>query len=80
MAGEYALNSFSAGEKLMEGDFGSVCLIEEEDRERGGPRGMDGAAVIVVNSPSVYVSANSLRKETGDILHTVLQTRTGPFN
>lgn len=44
---------------------------------RGGPRGMDGAAVIVVNSPSVYVSANSLRKETGDILHTVLQTRNG---
>lgn len=55
MAGEYALNSCSAGEKLMEGDFGSVCLIEEGDRERGGPRGMDGAAVIVVNSPSVYV-------------------------
>lgn len=77
MAGEYALNSCSAGEKLMEGVFGSVLRSK---RERGGPRGMDGAAVIVVNSPSVYVSANSLRKETGDILHTVLQTRTGPLN
>lgn len=80
MAGEYALNSCSAGEKLMEGVFGSVSLIEEGERERGGPRGMDGAAVIVVNSPSVYVSANSLRKETGDILHTIFQTRTGPLN
>lgn len=36
----------------MEGVFGSMCLIEEG--ERGSPRGMDGAAVIVVNSPSVY--------------------------
>lgn len=62
----------------MEGVFGSVCLIE--DGERGAPRGTDGPAVIVVNSPSVYVSANSLQKETGDILHTVLQTRTGPLN
>lgn len=36
----------------MEGVFGSVRLIEEG--ERGDPRGMDGAGVIVVNSPSVY--------------------------
>lgn len=42
---------------------------------RGGPRGGDGAAVIVVNSPSVCASANSLRKETGDILHTGVQRR-----
>lgn len=40
---------------------------------------MDGAAVIV-NSHSVYVSANSLQKETGEILHTVLQARSGPLN
>lgn len=36
----------------MEGVFGSMRLIEEG--ERGCPRGMDGAGVIVVNSPSVY--------------------------
>lgn len=78
MAREYALNSCSAGEKLMEGVFGSVLSLCTE-RERGGPRGMDGAAVIV-NSRCVYVSANSLRKETGDILHTVLQARSGPLN
>lgn len=57
-----------------------MCLSLRKERERGGPKGMDGAAVIVVNSPSVYVSANSLQKETGDILHTILQTRTGPLN
>lgn len=72
-AGEYVLNGCWAGEKLMERVFGS----EEEEGARGAPRGTDGAAVIVVNSPSVDVSANSLRKETGDILHTVSQTRTG---
>lgn len=78
MAGEYSLNSCSAGEKLMEGVFGSVLSLNTE-RERGGPRGMDGTAVIV-NSRSVYVSANSLQKETGEILHTVLQRRSGPLN
>lgn len=36
----------------MEGVFGSMRLIEEG--ERASPRGMDGAGVIVVNSPSVY--------------------------
>lgn len=36
----------------MERVFGSMCLIEYG--EQGSPRGMDGAAVIVVNSPSFY--------------------------
>lgn len=38
MAGEYALNRCSAAEKLMEGVFGSVCLIEEGERERRSQR------------------------------------------
>lgn len=57
-----------------------MSLAEEREAERGSPRGMDGAAVIVVNSSSVYARANSLQTETGDILHTVFQTRTGPLN
>lgn len=48
--------------------------------ERGSPSGMDVAAVIVLNSPSVYVSANSLQKETQYILYTVFQTENGPLN
>lgn len=79
IAGEYALNSCSAGEKLMEGVL-AACLSLRRERESVSPRGMDGAAVIVVNSSSVYAWANSLQTETGDILHTVFQTRTGPLN
>lgn len=79
IAGEYALNSCSAGERLMEGVL-AACLSLRRERESVSPRGMDGAAVIVVNSSSVYAWANSLQTETGDILHTVFQTRTGPLN
>lgn len=63
----------------MEGVL-AACLSLRRERESVSPRGMDGAAVIVVNSSSVYAWANSLQTETGDILHTVFQTRTGPLN
>lgn len=50
----------------MEGVFGSMRLIEEG--ERGSPRGMDGAGVIVVNSPSVYCV--SQQPPERDVIHS----------
>lgn len=46
----------------MEGVFGSMRF---EEGEQGSPRGMDGAGVIVVNSPSVYCVSQQLPKRDG---------------